>query len=225
MTRFIFMLTHNDVTVPDAIEVFEGVKDAGVPFVGFKDVGLPFEEMRALVNTIKGEGGIIFFEAVSLAEEGCIRSVDAAVKLGVDYFIGGTYLESALKQLRSKGIKYFPYVGRAVGHPCLLRGSIEEVVGGVRKAAASGVDGINLLAYRYNDDVGGLLTSVKSAVDIPLIVAGSIDSFERINRVVGLGVWGFTIGSAIFERKFSKDLSIAGQIKAIMAAIEEKEEK
>jgi hypothetical protein len=94
MTRFIFMLTHNDVTVPNAREVFEDVKDAGVSFVGFKDVGLPFEEMRALVNTIQGGGGKIFFEAVSLTADGCIRSVDAAVRLGVDYFIGGTYLSS-----------------------------------------------------------------------------------------------------------------------------------
>jgi putative N-acetylmannosamine-6-phosphate epimerase len=107
----------------------------------------------------------------------------------------------------------------------LLRGSIDEVVSDARKAAASGVDGINLLAYRYNGDVDHLMDSVKTAVAIPLIVAGDINSFERIERVMRLGAWGFTIGSAIFERKFSKDPSVAAQIKAIMATIEEKEEK
>lgn len=225
MTEFIFMLTHHDVTVPNAVKVFEEVKDTSVSFVGFKDVGLPFKKMVNLVTLIKEEERKVFFEAVSLTKEGCIRSVDTAIKLGVDYFIGGVYIESILKMLRSNGIKYFPYVGRVVEHPCSLIGLIEDVVSDAREAAASGVDGINLLAYRYNGDVDHLMDSVKTAVDLPLIIAGAIDSFERIERVMRLGAWGFTIGSAIFERKLSQNISLADQIKAVMAEIEKKEEK
>ena len=218
------MLTHDDV--PNAIEVFEEVKDTIVSLVGFKDIGLPFEKMRKLVNiTKKEEERDVLFEAVNLTKEGCLRSVDTAIKLGVDYFIGGIYLKPILKLLRSNGIKYFPYVGRVVGHPCLLRGSIQDVVGDARESAASGVDGINLLAYRYNGDVDRLMDSVKSAVDIPVIVAGDINSFERINKVVRRGVWGFTIGSAIFERKFSTSRSIADQLTAVMADVERAKEK
>ena len=158
--------------------------------------------MRNLVNIIKGEGGKVFFESVNLSKEGYFRSVDTAIKLGIDYFIGGIYLKPVLRLLRSNGIKYFPYVGRVVGHPCLLRGSIEDVISDAREVAALGVDGINLLAYRYNGDVDRLMDSIKSAANIPIIVAGDINSFERIKKVVGLGVYGFTIGSAIFERKF-----------------------
>ena len=40
-----------------------------------------------------------------------------------------------------------------------------------------------------------------------------------------LGAWGFAIGSAIFERKLSQNISLADQIKAVMAEIEKKEEK
>ena len=225
MTCFIFMLTHYDVTVPNAIEVFEEVKDTIVSFVGFKDIGLPFEKMRKLVNIIKKEEKEVIFEAISLTKEGCLRSVDTAIKLGVDYFIGGIYLKSILKLLRSNGIKYFPYVGKVVDHPCLLRGSIQEVVDGAREAAASGVDGINLLAYRYSGDIDRLMDSIKSFVDTPLIVAGDINSFERINKVVRWGVWGFTIGSAIFERKFSNSRSIADQLTAVMAEIERTKRK
>jgi hypothetical protein len=39
------------------------------------------------------------------------------------------------------------------------------------------------------------------------------------------GAWGYTIGSAIFEGKLSQNISLAGQIKAVMAEIEKKEEK
>jgi len=87
------------------------------------------------------------------------------------------------------------------------------------------VDGINLLAYRYNGDVDHLMDSVKTAVDIPIIVAGDINSFERINKVVRWGVWGFTIGSAIFEKKFSTSRSIADQLTAVMAGVERTKEK
>jgi len=39
-----------------------------------------------------------------------------------------------------------------------------------------------------------LITSVQKAVKVPLIVAGSIDSFERVRRMKDLKVDGFTIG-------------------------------
>ena len=40
MTEFIFMLTHHDVTVPNALEVIERIKDTGLRFIGCKDIGL-----------------------------------------------------------------------------------------------------------------------------------------------------------------------------------------
>jgi phosphoribosylformimino-5-aminoimidazole carboxamide ribonucleotide (ProFAR) isomerase len=39
-------------------------------------------------------------------------------------------------------------------------------------------------------------------VSIPVIAAGSIDREERIQSVTRAGVWGFTIGSALFEGSF-----------------------
>ena len=42
----IIMLTHHDVTVPDAAEVFEQCKDLEqVKLWGFKNVGLPKDQM------------------------------------------------------------------------------------------------------------------------------------------------------------------------------------
>ena len=39
--EIIIMLTHHDVTVKDAGEIFEQCKDLPVKFWGFKNVGLP----------------------------------------------------------------------------------------------------------------------------------------------------------------------------------------
>ena len=50
MTEFIFMLTYNDVTVPNAIEIFEDVKDTGLKFIGCKDIGLPIDKLQELLR-------------------------------------------------------------------------------------------------------------------------------------------------------------------------------
>lgn len=44
MVNFIFMLTHHDVTIPNAVEVFKQTRDTGVKYVGFKDVGLSIKK-------------------------------------------------------------------------------------------------------------------------------------------------------------------------------------
>ena len=36
MLEFIFMLTRNDATVPDAMAVYEGLRDSDLRYVGFK---------------------------------------------------------------------------------------------------------------------------------------------------------------------------------------------
>ena len=125
------------------------------------------------------------------------------VELGVDYVIGGTYVEKSLSILAGKEIRYFPYVGKIVGHPCLQRGTIEEISKDAARVEALGVDGIDLLSYRYDGDSFALTTAVTRTVEIPIISAGSINNLERIDEMKKAGVWGFTIGSAILDRQFA----------------------
>jgi hypothetical protein len=213
------MLTHHDVTIPNALEIYDETKDAGISCVGFKDVGLSFKELSELVTLMKKDGKKVFLEVVSETRESALQSARNAVRLEVDYLIGGTYPEPTIQLLRGRGIKYFPYVGKVVEHPCLLRGSVEEIVLDAKKVEALGADGINLLAYRFDGDVERLMSSVKESVNIPLIVAGSIDSLARIRKVMDLGMWGFTIGGAIFEKRFVPGGTLTEQITAVIKAI------
>ncbi len=60
---------------------------------------------------------------------------------------------------------------------------------------------------------------VVQAVEVPVIAAGSIASEERIRTVAELGVWGFTVGSAVFANEFKSGApNLRGQIEAILAA-------
>src|SRR5215207_3464304 len=173
MIEFIFMLTRDDVTLADAREIYASIADTGVRHVGCKDVGLPRDELRALMEDIRGNGHTAYLEVVSETEEDTLQSARVAVEVGPDYLIGGTLIEPVQEILAGSGIRFFPYVGEIVGHPCLLRGSIDRIVDDARRAESLGVDGINLLAYRYDGDVPALVRALSEATSLPLICAGS----------------------------------------------------
>lgn len=219
VTEFIFMLTYNDVTIWNAFDVFSEVSDTGIRFVGCKDVGLPKEKLRKLIDEMRSAGKTVFMEVVSESKESTLDSIRTGVDLGVDYVIGGTFVDNCLPVIKGTGVKYFPYIGKIIGHPCLLRGSIDEIIADAKRVENLGVDGINLLAYRYDGDVEKLVREVQRAVKIPLIVAGSIDSLERVKKMVDLQVFAFTIGGAVLEKRFSSSNAVRDQILVVLNAI------
>jgi hypothetical protein len=216
--EFIFMLTRDDVTLADARDVYASIADTGVRHVGCKDVGLPTEELAALMQDIRANGGETWIEVVSETEEDTLASARAAAEIKPDHLIGGTLIEPVQEILAGTGVKFWPYVGQIVGHPCLLRGSIDEIVADTKRAAALGVDGINLLAYRYDQDVEALVEAVVGASDLPVICAGSVDSVERIQALERCGAWGFTIGTAALDGVLVDGAPLRGQLEAALDA-------
>src|SRR5215217_16242 len=218
MLEFIFMLTRDDVTLPDAREVYASVAGTGVRHVCCKYVGLPTEELSALMDDIRANGHKTWIEVVSETEEATLASARAAAEIRPDLLVGGTLIEPVREILAGTGVKFWPYVGRIVGHPCLLRGSIEEIVADTERAAGLGVDGINLLAYRYDGDVEALTRAVVGASDLPVICAGSVDSVERIRALEACGAWAFTIGTAALDGVLVENTPLSGQLEAALGA-------
>src|SRR6185437_15534398 len=93
MIEFIFMLTRDDVTLPDAREVYAAVSGTGVCHVGCKDVGLPKAELAALMDDIRAHGHATYLEVVSETPEDTLASAAAAAEIRPDYLIGGTLIE------------------------------------------------------------------------------------------------------------------------------------
>ena len=81
----------------------------------------------------------------------------------------------------------------------------QEIVKDAKKVEGLGASGIDLLACRYDRDPVDLIGSLQKAVKIPIIVAGSIYSFERVRKTLDLKVWAFTIESAFFYNKFVRE--------------------
>ena len=100
MIEFVFMLTHNDVTVDNALEVFDGVRDSGLHYVGFKDIGPPPEVLSDVAAAAHVAGMEVMLEVVSTSAEDERRSLRAALEIGVDWVLGGTHPEEGVRDLR-----------------------------------------------------------------------------------------------------------------------------
>jgi hypothetical protein len=206
MAHFIFMLTKNDQTVVNAMDVYRGIRDTPIQYVGFKDIGLPFDGLIALAREMKRDGKQVMLEVVSTSRESELRSIEAAAKIGVDYLLGGRHAQDAVELLKGTHIQYFPFAGQTVGHPTKLTGTIQEIVDDAKRLASlPGVHGLDLLAYRFAGDVPLLMQQVVQAVTKPVIAAGSIDGNVRVQAMLQAGAWGFTVGSALFDGIFITD--------------------
>jgi len=217
------MLTHHDVTVPNALDLFQKVSKTGLKCAGCKDIGLEIPSLRRLFSDMKAAGMRSFLEVVTMKEEEHFRGVDIALDIGAGYLIGGMpqYTEKTVQYLKRKRNppKFFPYIGKIVGHPCLMRGSLGEILEDAKRTQKLGADGINLLAYRYDGDIHELIKKVEGAIQIPLIVAGNVDSIERIRELKELNIWAFTIGGAIMEKKFPGAGEEQDQIKTVLKEV------
>ena len=217
--NFIFMLTANDSTIPDARRRLDEVLAGGARHIGFKDIGLPLTELKALADEIRSAGGRSYLEVVSLDEESELKSARAAVELDVDCLLGGTRAEAVVPIVRSHPIRYFPFPGKIVGHPSVLAGSTEEITESARALTElEGVHGLDLLAYRFRGDVPALMNAVCKSVEKPVVVAGSIDSAERVEAVATAGASGFTVGTAALSGEFpAEGNGLTAQVQSILA--------
>lgn len=215
MTDAIIMLTLNDKTLTNAREMFHQMKDSKVKYFGFKDIGIPYPEMKILAHDIKENGKELFFEIVSATKEDTLRGAQRAIELGVDYLIGGKYVEEVLSVVKDKAMKYYPYVGEIIGHPCKLGGTQQEMIDEIDAYKKLGVDGVNVLAYRYIHNADLLIEELAEKSSLPLLMAGSVDSKERIDFLKNKNIDLFTMGTALFENQLVDSDSLQNQLDAL----------
>jgi hypothetical protein len=220
---FIFMLTRDDRTVEDALEVLAAIRPLGLRHIGFKDIGVAPGVLRTLNHDIKAEGAISYLEVVGTTPEACLRSVRVGLEIGVDRLLGGTDVDAALEILEGSGIGYYPFPGFPRGHPTVLGGGPDDVAAHCEAFVAKGCAGVDLLAYRASDAKPlDLVRAARRALgDRTLIVAGSVDQPERIAALAEAGTDAFTIGSAVFNGSFSpRKGTLLSQLRDVVAACE-----
>jgi hypothetical protein len=217
---FIFMLTRQDRTVPNCLQLLDEIRPLNLRHIGFKDVGVDRATLHKLAARIRGAGAVSYMEVVSTTPEACLSSAWTAVDIGVDRLLGGTEVDAVRAILRRSPIEYFPFAGFPAGHPTALGGAPEDVEAHCRDFAGKGCAGADLLAYRATDaDPLELVRAARRGLgDGTLIVAGSIASAEQIAAIAEAGADAFTVGSAAFEGSFAaEEASLPAQLASIQA--------
>lgn len=218
--ELIVMLTHNDLTVENAYEIFEQCRETKATYWGFKEQPLPLEEMKRIYARMKACGKRTALEVVAYTEQEGMEGAEMAAACGCDLLMGTCYSDAIALFCQQHHIAYMPFVGKITGRPSILEGSIESMVEEAKALKAKGVYGVDLLGFRYVDDAELLISELVKRCDLPVCVAGSIDSYERLQFVKEVQPWAFTIGSAFFEHKFGD--SIEEQIERVLLSGEGK---
>ena len=216
---FVFMLTRDDATVANALEIVEAVRPLGLSNVGFKDVGAEPETLRRLTAAIRGSGARVWMEIVSTSRADELRSIALGRDLGVDFLMGGVGAEEGVRLLDGSATRYLPFAGNPVGHPTKLGGGAEEVEAHCRAFAALGCAGVDILAYRATEaEPLDLVAACRRGFGDKgiVVVAGSIDCAERVAAVRAAGADAFTIGTAAIDGSYAPG---AGPIEAQLRAV------
>lgn len=206
-TQLVVMLTHNDRTVDNAIEIFEQCKDAKAQFWGFKEDGIPKEQMKQLISNMKARGKTTFLEIVVYTEAACIQAAHNAAECGCDILMGTKYFDTVHEICKKHNMKYMPFIGQVTDRPSILSGSLEDMLREAEACIKKGVDGFDLLAYRYNGDAPTLIEQFVANVNVPVCIAGGIDSYQKLDVIKSSNAWSFTIGGAFFDQKFEGTFS------------------
>jgi hypothetical protein len=217
---FIFMLTRDDQTVPDCLELIDEIADLGPTHIGFKDVGVDPDTLGRLHRRIRNHGATSYLEVVSTSRDRALESARIAVRLGVDWLMGGTWVTDIIGVLAGSGVRYLPFPGTPIGHPTRLGGTPQQVADDCRRFEAAGCAGVDLLAYRATEATPvELIRSARAATAGRLVVAGSITTVGQIRELTAAGVDAFTVGSAALNRSFVPSGTLHDQLSAIMAAV------
>jgi len=218
---FIFMLTRNDATVGNCLDVMDEIAGLGLGHIGFKDIGADLATLRALNQRIKSLGAISYLEVVATTNDAALNSARMAVEIGVDRLLGGKLVEETLEILKGTGIGYYPFPGRPSGHPTRLGGTPDDVRADCEMFVRAGCAGADLLAYRATEaDPLALTRAARAGLGAnKLICAGGVDSPARIAALRAAGCDSFTVGSAAFALAFSEAPDLTGQIRDILACV------
>lgn len=212
------MLTHHDLTVENAEEIFENCKNSKAEYWGMKEHPLPPERMKALFSRMKECGKTTALEVVAYDLKSALRGAELAVYCDCDILMGTKFFDSVAEICLKHNIRYFPFVGTIQGRPSVLEGSVEEIINEAHDVISRGADGIDLLAYRHIENPDTLISAISKDCEVPLCIAGSIDNYEKLDKIRQFKIPFFTIGSAFFRNCFNG--SFAEQIDKVIDYLE-----
>ena len=161
--------------------------------------------MKKLYNYMKECGKKTVLEVVAYSEEEGLAGAKMALECNCDILMGTMYYDSINNFCKEHKLKYMPFIGEVEERPSILKGSIDDMIKQANDLLLKGVYGFDLLGYRYVGDAVKLNKDFVANVNAPVCIAGSINSYKRLDEIKNANPWSFTIGGAFFENKFGND--------------------
>ena len=176
--------------------------------MGFKDIGASVPQLREVCDRAHADGLEVMLEVVSTTREAELRSVAAAVEIGVDWLLGGTHPEDGLKILNAGAAGGGAAGGRAGGGAAGGRAG-GGAAGGQAGGGAAGGQAGNEPRPKYCPFPG-------TVVGHPSILRGDIAEIAEIGRRMTAldGVFGLDLLAYRHERADAAELTRA----VVMAA-------
>ncbi len=204
-TQEVIMLTDNDLTVDNAAEFFTSAKDEATINWGFKSVGQPHDVMYALAEVIKAAGKNLFLESITYTQEEYKFLAEFSKKAGVNCVLGTIYDKGLHEALNEIGVLYCPFIAKTPGLPGRIIKSKDEIMADLQQALDAGVGGVSIPAYMHDEMSGKEILSMirKEAPELPILVAGRVKTYERIDEMFELNT-SFTIGGALFRAELGE---------------------
>lgn len=217
---FIFMLTRDDQTVTDCLDLADEIATLPLTHIGFKDVGTDTATLHRLHSALRDRGAETYLEVVSTTKESALNSARIGHDLGVDWLMGGTWVAETLKILDGSLTKYLPFPGTPIGHPTVLAGSPSQIADDTTRFEQAGAAGVDLLAYRATEsDPLDLVRAARAASTGRLVIAGGIGNADQIFALAAAGADAFTIGQAALSGAFDpRKGTLRGQLRDIISA-------
>ncbi|MFD0883139.1 hypothetical protein ACFQ08_00970 [Streptosporangium algeriense] len=220
---FVLMLTEKDMTIPDAITVYEKLSVDALRTIAFKDVGTDPSMARDLTDAAHEDGRSVLLELADMSDAGQERGYRLALDLGVDSVVGAWRPEVAHAFAGSGTPEYWPFVGSLSGSPLVLDSSPDALAAEAeRLSATDGVRGLVLMPYRQTSYDPALLmerTAARSAV--PLLIAGGVRDAGQIAAIAAAGAWGFTMGGAALADRHNDPASVTKRVSEIIRLSQE----
>ncbi|MBC8537212.1 hypothetical protein [Feifania hominis] len=201
MINCVAMLTRNDITVPNAMEVVRENSHAKAEYWGFKDVGVTFEQGEALIQAMQAAGKKVVLEPLTRDEETANKWAQLAVRYHCAAYLG-FFFKSVSDTLRAGGVLHFTPFGRRNADERLL-GTLDELRQAALELIDQGAAGIRMSAYRWIEGDPALLASTLKAEfnarGVPFMMTGSVSDYNMLDVIREMQPWGITVGGALFD--------------------------
>lgn len=214
MSDLIVMFTRNDSTVLNATKLFKKYFNPDIKFWGIKASPLSTLKMKLFFNAVHSKNKTGVLESVTYTESEGLNDAKKAYKCNADILMGTKYSKKIHEFCLKHKIQYFPFTGTPEQIPSILNNTSEEIINDSNFLLQNKVDGIDYLAYRKSSDsITAISDVLQNLPPEKFCIAGSVNSFEKLNQIKKLKAAFFTVGSAFFENKFGN--SFEEQIKNI----------